>query len=230
MDNSYLLLLAEQYPTIQSASTEIVELEASLELPKGTEHFLSDIHGEHGAFLHLLKEGKPKNPKYITDFDLLPSGHPRAQRKDDEASRELGRMVRLPMYVRDALKKGLKLHEDGRSGQGLVETTVRMATIGANSGEWSEEKIIKAAAWFERHEGDRKLKGGRRWNVKGAETPGYVAWLLWGSDANDRGRSWISKKAQEIKEGEQMSQTEQEQAVELGWNEREKDTDRKKKR
>jgi hypothetical protein len=47
--------------------------------------------------------------------------------------------------------------------------------------------------------------------------------LLWGSDANDRGRFWISKKAQEIKEGEQMSQTEQEQAVELGWNEKEKD-------
>jgi fructose-1,6-bisphosphatase-3 len=55
MDNSYLLLLAEQYPTIQAASTEIAELEASLELPKGTEHFLSDIHGEYGAFLHLLK-------------------------------------------------------------------------------------------------------------------------------------------------------------------------------
>jgi fructose-1,6-bisphosphatase-3 len=57
MDNSYLLLLAERYPTIQAASTEIVELEAILELPKGTEHFLSDIHGEYGAFLHLLKNG-----------------------------------------------------------------------------------------------------------------------------------------------------------------------------
>ena len=55
MDNAYLQLLAEQYPTVQAASTEIIELEASLELPKGTEHFLSDIHGEHGAFLHLLK-------------------------------------------------------------------------------------------------------------------------------------------------------------------------------
>jgi fructose-1,6-bisphosphatase-3 len=55
MDNTYLQLLAEQYPTVQAASTEIVELEASLELPKGTEHFLSDMHGEHGAFLHLLK-------------------------------------------------------------------------------------------------------------------------------------------------------------------------------
>lgn len=179
--------------------------------------------GRVNAFLYLLKEGKPKNPKYTTDNDLLPAGHPRAKRKDDEASRELGRMVRLPMYVRDALRKGLKLHEAGRSGQGLRETTVRMATIGAQSGEWSEEKIIKAAAWFERHESDRKLKGGRRWNVKGAETPGFVAWLLWGSDANDRGRAWLRNKSEELKEGGQMSQPEQEQAVELGWNEGEKD-------
>lgn len=179
--------------------------------------------GRVNAFLYLLKEGKPKNPKYTTDNDLLPAGHPRAKRKDDEASRELGRMVRLPMYVRDALRKGLKLHEAGRSGQGLRETTVRMATIGAQSGEWSEEKIVKAAAWFERHESDRKLKGGRRWNMKGAETPGFVAWLLWGSDANDRGRAWIRNKAKELKEGDQMSQPEQEQAVELGWNEGEKD-------
>ena len=179
--------------------------------------------GRVNAFLYLLKEGKPKNPKYTTDNDLLPAGHPRAKRKDDEASRELGRMVRLPMYVRDALRKGLKLHEAGRSGQGLREVTVRMATIGAQSGEWSEEKIIKAAAWFERHESDRKLKGGRRWNMKGAETPGFVAWLLWGSDANDRGRAWIRNKAKELKEGDQMSQPEQEQAVELGWNEGEKD-------
>jgi fructose-1,6-bisphosphatase III len=55
MDPNYLLVLAEQYPSIQAASTEIIELEASLELPKETEHFLSDIHGEYEAFLHLLR-------------------------------------------------------------------------------------------------------------------------------------------------------------------------------
>ncbi len=170
------------------------------------------------AFLHLLKAGKPKSAKYITDNDLLPAGHPRATKKESEESRELGRMIRLPAYIRDALKKGLKLHEAGRSGQGLVETTVRMATIGAKSGEWSEEKIIKAAAWLERHASDRKLKGGRRWNVKGAETPGYVAWLLWGSDANDRGANWIKNKAAELKEErKEMSLPEQDQSTELGF-------------
>lgn len=50
----YLRLLAKQYPTVQAAGTEIIKLQAILNLPKGTEHFISDIHGEHEAFLHIL--------------------------------------------------------------------------------------------------------------------------------------------------------------------------------
>ena len=50
----YLRLLARQYPTVQAASKEIINLQAILNLPKGTEHFVSDIHGEHEAFNHML--------------------------------------------------------------------------------------------------------------------------------------------------------------------------------
>ena len=50
----YLRLLSKQYPTVQAAGTEIINLRAILNLPKGTEHFMSDIHGEHEAFLHIL--------------------------------------------------------------------------------------------------------------------------------------------------------------------------------
>ena len=50
----YLQLLSEQYPTVQAAGTEIIKLQAILNLPKGTEHFMSDIHGEYDAFLHIL--------------------------------------------------------------------------------------------------------------------------------------------------------------------------------
>jgi len=56
-DLHYLELLARQYPSIQAASTEIINLNAILHLPKGTEHFLSDIHGEHEPFLHVLRNG-----------------------------------------------------------------------------------------------------------------------------------------------------------------------------
>ncbi len=60
MDNlelKYLRSLAHQYPTIASASTEIINLQAILNLPKGTEHFLTDIHGEYEQFNHVLKNG-----------------------------------------------------------------------------------------------------------------------------------------------------------------------------
>lgn len=51
----YLQLLSRSFPTVADASTEIINLEAILNLPKGTEHFLTDIHGEHEAFEHVLK-------------------------------------------------------------------------------------------------------------------------------------------------------------------------------
>ncbi len=50
----YLQMLSKQYPTIQAASTEIINLQAILNLPKGTEHFMSDLHGEYEAFRHIL--------------------------------------------------------------------------------------------------------------------------------------------------------------------------------
>ena len=54
-DLRYLQLLARSFPTIAEASTEIINLEAILNLPKGTEHFLSDLHGEDQAFSHVLR-------------------------------------------------------------------------------------------------------------------------------------------------------------------------------
>ena len=55
MDNiKYLKLLSEKYPTVSSVSREIINLTAILNLPKGTEHFMSDIHGEYEAFYHIL--------------------------------------------------------------------------------------------------------------------------------------------------------------------------------
>mgnify|MGYP000446885003 FL=1 len=53
----YLQLLSEKYPSIQAASTAIINFSALLQLPKGTEHFLSDIHGEHEAFQHVVRNG-----------------------------------------------------------------------------------------------------------------------------------------------------------------------------
>ena len=65
--NKYLEYLAELYPTIEKASTEIINLQSIINLPKGTEHFLSDIHGEYEAFSHVLKNGSGAVRKKIDD-------------------------------------------------------------------------------------------------------------------------------------------------------------------
>ena len=54
-DLAYLKLMSREYPTIKAASSEIINLTAIQGLPKGTEYFFSDLHGEHEAFIHMLK-------------------------------------------------------------------------------------------------------------------------------------------------------------------------------
>lgn len=64
----YLTLLSEKYPTINKASTEIINLQAILNLPKGTEHFLTDIHGEYEPFTHVLKNASGVIKRKIEDI------------------------------------------------------------------------------------------------------------------------------------------------------------------
>ena len=70
--------MAREYPTVQAASAEIINLTAILNLPKGTEHFMSDIHGEHEAFLHILNNGSgalaEKIPSALGDSLTLSEG------------------------------------------------------------------------------------------------------------------------------------------------------------
>ena len=67
-DIRYLKLLRKQYRTIQEASAEVAHLRAVLRLPKGTEHFLSDLHGEHQAFLHILHNASGVIKQKINDL------------------------------------------------------------------------------------------------------------------------------------------------------------------
>ncbi|MBQ9636884.1 MAG: fructose-1,6-bisphosphatase [Prevotella sp.] len=64
----YLQLLANSYPTIAAASTEIINLQAILNLPKGTEHFLADLHGEYRAFQHVLKNASGNIRRKVGDL------------------------------------------------------------------------------------------------------------------------------------------------------------------
>ncbi|MDE6555639.1 MAG: fructose-1,6-bisphosphatase, partial [Duncaniella sp.] len=67
-DRRILELLAQSFPNISAASTEIINLEAILNLPKGTEHFVADLHGEHEAFRHILKNASGNIKRKVTDL------------------------------------------------------------------------------------------------------------------------------------------------------------------
>ena len=67
-DGKYLELLARSFPTVAEASTEIINLQAILNLPKGTEHFLADIHGEYEAFQHVLKNASGNIKRKVNEI------------------------------------------------------------------------------------------------------------------------------------------------------------------
>jgi len=91
-----------------------------------------------------------------------------------------------PAGVRAAFKRGLALHAAGKSGDGLVPATVAWATRIADGADVTPEKARKGAAWHARHAVDERPG----WGSPGSETPGYVAYMLWGGAP---GRSWFKK-------------------------------------
>ncbi len=92
----YLSLLSRMYPTVRAAGTEIINLQAILNLPKGCEHFISDVHGEHEAFLHILNSCSGVVRERI---DLLFSDSiPRAQRE------QLATLIYYPKEKLEQLK------------------------------------------------------------------------------------------------------------------------------
>lgn len=93
----YLQRLAELYPTIGKASTEIINLQSILNLPKGTEHFLSDLHGEFDAFSHVLRNGSGAVRKKIDDvFGHTLSNHDK---------RSLATLIYYPREKMELVKK-----------------------------------------------------------------------------------------------------------------------------
>lgn len=67
-DLRYLNLLSQSFPSVAAASTEIINLEAILNLPKGTEHFLADLHGEYQAFRHILKNASGNIKRKVNEL------------------------------------------------------------------------------------------------------------------------------------------------------------------
>ena len=152
------------------------------------------------AYLFLLRTGRPENPNYVTDNDLLPEDHPRSTR---------GRSVRAatpPGYIRGAARKGLEYNRAGLGGDGLTEQTIREARLMAD-GTVSDDKAIRASAWAARHAADLDAPQNRDPQDPGFPGAGAVAHYLWGIDPLDPGpaRAWFDNQAKLIREGEMAS-------------------------
>lgn len=96
-----------------------------------------------------------------------------------------------PQGVRAALRRGLRLHEEGRSGDGLKPETVAWARRLANGEAASEAKVRDMSAWHKRHKASRSPG----WDERGKEKPGFVAYLLWGGAPGER---WADRKVEEM--------------------------------
>lgn len=128
----YLSLLAEKFPTRQAVCTEIINLAAIMNLPKGTEHFMSDIHGEYDAFLHIMNNcsGVIREKIEMIFADVLNDTEKRALRT-------------LIYYPKEVLQR---LHSEGRiSPKWYRETLRHMIEIArVLSSKYTRSKVRKA--------------------------------------------------------------------------------------
>lgn len=117
-----------------------------------------------------------------------------AQMETKQEHREIGMKPTAGMAA--AARRGLRLHAEGKSGDGLKPETVARANKLARREEMNEDWIREMNAWFARHESASVSQG---WDTPGAEKPGFVAWLLWGGSAAKR---WSKRKVAEMERTE----------------------------
>jgi uncharacterized protein len=107
-----------------------------------------------------------------------------------------------------AARRGLKLHEEGKSGDGLKPETVARANKLAAREEMNDDWVREMNAWFARHESASKSPG---WDKAGEEKPGFVAWLLWGGNA---AKNWSARKVKEMEGERDLPEYDEERDVE----------------
>ena len=128
----YLQLLSEKFPNVQSASTEIINLSAILNLPKGTEHFLSDIHGEVETFSHALANASGVVKRKINDV------FGKSLRK-----KEKDMLATLIYYPKEKLDMILRDEEDPQEWYAITLQRLSMVARAAAS-KYTRSKVRKA--------------------------------------------------------------------------------------
>ena len=132
-DMHYLQLLSNSFPSIAAASTEIINLEAIMNLPKGTEHFLADLHGESAAFQHILKNASGNIRRKVSE---LFKGYIR-----ESVIRELCTLIYYPEQ-----KLGLIKEAEGDNMEDWYHITIhRLVTVCRDvSSKYTRSKVRKS--------------------------------------------------------------------------------------
>jgi len=128
----YLELLAEKFPTVQAASTEIINLQSILNLPKGTEHFLTDIHGEYETFSHVLRNASGVVRKKIEDVYEFSLG--------EDTKRQLATLIYYPEEKLELLAKKEENLEDWYAL--TIRRLIEVARVSAD--KYTRSKLRKA--------------------------------------------------------------------------------------
>ncbi|KYG60281.1 fructose-bisphosphatase class III [Planococcus maritimus] len=135
MSSKYLDLLAEKYDSEEKVATEIINLEAILNLPKGTEHFVSDLHGEYQAFQHVLRNGSGNVKVKIRDLF-----------KNEMEEEELNEFATLVYYPEEKLSL-IKSHFSSKKElkEWYIETIERLLKlVSYASSKYTRSKLRKA--------------------------------------------------------------------------------------
>lgn len=130
----YLRLLARTYPTIQSVSTEIINLRAILNLPKGTEHFISDIHGEYEGFRHILHNASGSVRRKID------------QALDDYVSSEERDNLATLIYYPELKLQEIKKEKNGTPSREWYTITLKrlVSVCKITTSKYTQSKVRKA--------------------------------------------------------------------------------------
>jgi len=137
----------------------------------------------------------------LTKIDPLPE----PSEEDDEGERAVS--MKPTAGMASAARRGLKLHEEGKSGDGLKPETVARANRLARRENMNEDWIREMNAWFARHAADKRPG----WDKPGDESPGFVAHLLWGGNA---AKNWSARKVKELDGERDLPEYDEERDVE----------------
>ena len=164
-------------------------------MPSGSVQGIDATREDPIAIVTIYEEGEPdeymvaKKVSELTKID--------APEMDDE---ERAVSLRPSAGMAAAARRGLRLHEEGKSGDGLKPETVARANKIARREELTPDHVREMNAWFARHESASKSPG---WDTPGAEKPGFVAWLLWSGDA---GQVWSARKVAQMEREAERSE------------------------